>query len=72
MTVQEINAALDLLRPAMEADGGGIDLISVENGIVLAKLKGVCLFCPSVKLTKSAIERTLRAKIPSLQEIRFI
>jgi Fe-S cluster biogenesis protein NfuA len=54
---------LDSLRPAMEADGGGVELISVQDGVVKIKFKGACLVCPSINMTlKLGIEKALKEK----------
>jgi Fe-S cluster biogenesis protein NfuA len=60
---KSINDAIDLLRPAMQADGGDVKLLSVDGGIVTVKLFGTCLTCPSASLTlKHGIEKTLKEK----------
>ena len=65
MREAEIREHLDRIRPAMQADGGDIDLVSVQDGIVSVRLRGTCLVCPSASLTmKHGIERTLREKLP--------
>jgi len=65
--LQSVVAILETLRPAMQADGGDVELVSVENGIVSVRLKGTCLSCPSSSLTmKHGIERTLKEKIPNI------
>lgn len=67
---QKVEAALDQVRPAMEADGGGVDLVSIENGRVLVQLKGMCVHCPSIELTmKFGIERTIREHLPEIREV---
>ncbi len=61
----QVQQALDHIRPAMQADGGDIELVSVEDGLVSVRLRGTCLACPSASLTmKQGIERTLREKLP--------
>jgi Fe-S cluster biogenesis protein NfuA len=65
MRETEIRKHLDRIRPAMQADGGDIDLVSVEDGTVSVRLRGTCLACPSASMTmKHGIERTLREKLP--------
>jgi Fe-S cluster biogenesis protein NfuA len=61
----EIQKLLESLRPAMQADGGDVELVSIEGGTVSVRLRGTCLVCPSASLTmKLGIERTLLASIP--------
>jgi Fe-S cluster biogenesis protein NfuA len=66
----QVSEVLERLRPAMNADGGDIELILIENGIVSIRLKGTCLVCPSASLTiKQGIERTLKQQIPWVREV---
>jgi len=66
----EVQCVLDALRPAMQADGGDVDLISVEGGVVSVRLRGTCLVCPSASLTvKHGVERTLRQNLPWVTEV---
>jgi Fe-S cluster biogenesis protein NfuA len=66
--VQEV---LDLVRPALQADGGDVELVDVtDDGIVSVKLTGACGSCPMSTMTlKMGIERTLRDKIPEVKEV---
>ena len=71
--LKAVEDVLKTLRPAMEADGGGVDLFAIEDGRVDVRLKGMCLDCPSSRLTmKLGIERTLMAKLPWVKEVRRI
>ena len=63
----EVESAIELLRPAMQADGGDVELVSIEGGTISVRLRGTCLVCPSASLTmKLGIERTLRDTLPWL------
>jgi Fe-S cluster biogenesis protein NfuA len=66
--VQEI---LDQVRPALQADGGDVELVDVsEDGIVSVKLTGACGSCPMSTMTlKMGIERALMQKIPEVKEV---
>lgn len=66
--VQEV---LELVRPALQADGGDVELVDVtDDGIVSVKLTGACGSCPMSTMTlKMGIERTLRDKIPEVKEV---
>lgn len=60
----EVQRALEALRPAMQADGGDVELVSVDSGRVHVRLKGMCLYCPSAGMTLNlGIEQTLRARL---------
>ena len=66
----EVEEALALLRPAMEADGGGVQLVSVDGGIVHVRLRGTCVYCPSNKLTLlHGIEPHLRELLPWVEHV---
>ena len=66
----EVKKVLETLRPAMETDGGGVELISVNNGIVSVKFIGACLLCPSIDLTmKFGLIKTLKEKLPWVKEV---
>lgn len=70
---REVEAALAFLRPAMEADAGGVELVSVSEGVVSVRMKGTCLVCPSVGLTlRRGIEPALRSRLPWVCEVRRV
>jgi Fe-S cluster biogenesis protein NfuA len=66
--VQEV---LELIRPALQADGGDVELVDVTaDGIVSVRLTGACGSCPMSTMTlKMGIERTLREKLPEVKEV---
>jgi Fe-S cluster biogenesis protein NfuA len=54
----------------MEVDGGGVELVGIDGGIVSIRLVGTCLHCPSWTLTvRHGIEKTLKARLPWVQEV---
>lgn len=68
---EEVEKALNKIRPALQADGGNVELVDVdENGIVKVKLTGACGGCPMANVTlKQGIERVLKQEIPSVKEV---
>jgi|ERR1017187_897200 Fe-S cluster biogenesis protein NfuA len=70
-TVNKILEMLDeYIRPAVEGDGGAINLKSFENGVVTVQLKGSCSGCPSSTLTlKAGIENLLKRMVPGVTEV---
>lgn len=67
---EQVEKALDKIRPALMADGGNVELISVEEGVVRVKLTGACGGCPMSQMTlKMGIERALRRDIPEIKEV---
>jgi len=67
-TVKEkVEMALDELKPQLQADGGDIELLGVENGVVKVRLKGACAGCPMSTMTlKMGVEQHLKKKIPEI------
>jgi Fe-S cluster biogenesis protein NfuA len=63
--------ALVPIRPAMEADGGGVEVVAVDDdGTVRVKMKGTCLACPSQGLTlRHGIEAILKASLPWVKQV---
>ncbi len=67
---EKVEAALALVRPALQADGGDVELVDVVDGKVMLKLKGACGGCPMAAMTlKQGIERTLKEKVPGIKEV---
>lgn len=74
MSVKEqVNGVLDKLRPFIQQDGGDVELIEVEDGIVRVRLLGACGSCPSSTITlKAGIERALMEEIPEVREVEQV
>lgn len=67
---EKVEAALAKIRPALQADGGDVELVGVEKGVVKVSLKGACAGCPMATMTlKSGIERMLKEEIPEVKEV---
>jgi Fe-S cluster biogenesis protein NfuA len=68
---EKVEAALAQIRPALQADGGDVELIDVtDEGVVKLKLKGACSGCPMAAMTlKHGIERLLKQHIPEVKEV---
>jgi len=70
---EKVQKVLDTIRPALQADGGDVELVDVENGVVKVRLTGACGGCPMATMTlKNGIERTLKAKIPEVKEVQAV
>ena len=64
---EKIEKALNDIRPALQADGGDVELVEVENNIVKVRLKGACAGCPMSQMTiKQGIERYLKKAVPEI------
>jgi Fe-S cluster biogenesis protein NfuA len=68
---EQIEKALDKVRPMLAADGGNVQLVDVTaDGIVKLKLTGTCGCCPMSSMTlKNGIEKILRQDVPGIKEI---
>ncbi len=68
-----VGKALAELRPQLQADGGDIELVEVENGIVKVKMKGACAGCPMSTMTlKRGVENFLKKKIPEIARVEAV
>jgi Fe-S cluster biogenesis protein NfuA len=66
----KIEEALAQIRPMLQADGGDVELVAVEEGVVKLRLKGACAGCPVSEMTlKQGIERVLKEQIPEVKEV---
>jgi Fe-S cluster biogenesis protein NfuA len=68
---EEVKAALEGIRPQLQADGGDVELVEVTgDGTVKVKLVGSCKGCPMSQMTlKLGIERFLKGKVPGVKEV---
>jgi Fe-S cluster biogenesis protein NfuA len=71
---ESVQAALDEIRPQLQADGGDVSLVSVEdNGVVKVQLQGHCRGCMYAQQTlKMGIERYLKSKIPEVTSVEGV
>ena len=71
---EQIEKALDKIRPALQRDGGDIELVDVEeNGVVKVRLTGACSGCPMSQMTlKEGIEKTIREAVPGIKGVESV
>lgn len=74
MSVREqVELVLSKLRPYIQRDGGDVELVDVEDGVVKLRLLGACGSCPSSTITlKAGIERALMEEIPEIREVEQV
>jgi Fe-S cluster biogenesis protein NfuA len=66
----EVQDVLDKLRPFLQRDGGDVELVDVEDGVVKLRLMGACGSCPSSTITlKAGIERALMEEIEGIRDV---
>jgi len=67
---EKVEETLAQIRPMLQADGGDVELVAVEGGVVKLRLKGACAGCPVSEITlKQGIERLLKERIPEVKEV---
>lgn len=69
---EKVEEALNGIRPALQADGGDVRLVDIdeEKGIVRVELQGACSGCPSSQITLAmGIERAIKEKVPEVKEV---
>ena len=73
-TIQKrVEAALAEIKPRIQADGGDIELVAIENKTVKVRLRGACASCPMAALTlKQGVERLIKAKVPEIQSVEAV
>lgn len=70
MMKEKVQEVIDKIRPALQADGGDVELVDVENGVVKVRLQGACVGCPMSQMTlKQGIERLLKQEIPEVESV---
>ncbi len=70
---EQIEKALDKIRPALQRDGGDVELVEVVDGIVRVRLTGACGGCPMSQMTlKNGIERVLKEEVPEVVGVESV
>ena len=74
MLREKIEDALEKVRPALQADGGDVQFIDVDDeGVVTVKLTGACGGCPMSQMTlKMGIEKALKQSIPEVNRVESV
>jgi Fe-S cluster biogenesis protein NfuA len=68
---EKVQAAIDKIRPMLQRDGGDVELVDVQDGIVFVRLRGACAGCPMSQMTlKNGIEKFLKREIPEIIAVR--
>ena len=68
---ERVQSVINLIRPAVQADGGDIELVDVNpEGVVQIRFHGACHGCPSSTMTlQMGIERNLRDRVPEVTQV---
>lgn len=71
--IERVEEVLDQIRPMLRADGGDVEVVDVQEGVVLVRLLGACMGCPAATMTlKAGIEETLKAQIPEIKRVEAV
>ena len=70
---EKVEAVINEVRPLLQADGGDIELVAIEGGVVKVRLRGACAGCPGAQMTlKMAVERRLKAQVPEVERVESV
>jgi len=69
----EVEQALAEVRPHLQVDGGDVELVAIEDGVVKVRLTGACAGCPMSQMTlKWGVENYLKKKIPEVKSVEAV
>jgi Fe-S cluster biogenesis protein NfuA len=69
---KRVNEALNKIRPFLEADGGDVRLIKIENNVAIVEFLGSCKKCEMNNMTlKAGVEESIKKDVPEIKEIRL-
>lgn len=67
---EKVEAALNEIRPMLQRDGGDVELVDIQGGVVKVRLQGACAGCPMSQMTlRNGIERVLKERIPEVTAV---
>ena len=71
---EQVEAALEKVRPALQRDGGDVELDEVtEDGVVKVRLQGACQGCPMAQMTlQMGIERVIKEMVPEVKTVEAV
>jgi Fe-S cluster biogenesis protein NfuA len=70
---EQVREALEKIRPALQADGGDVELVDVDGGVVKVRLVGACRGCPMSQLTlANGVERVLKENVPGVERVEAV
>ncbi|RLI88527.1 MAG: NifU family protein [Candidatus Altiarchaeales archaeon] len=72
-TREEVKRIIEKIRPALQADGGDIELIDIEGEIVKVKLRGACAGCPLAQMTlKGFVEDAIKKNVSGIEKVEAV
>ena len=69
----KVEKALSRIRAALQQDGGDIELVAIESGVVKVRLKGACAGCPMSQMTMANfVEAELKKDVPEIKRVQAV
>lgn len=70
---EQVEEALNMIRPQLQADGGDVELVEIDDGAVKVRLQGACAGCPMSQMTlKNGIEKILKKMVPEVKSVENV
>lgn len=70
---EKVESALNAIRPALQADGGDIELVEMVGRIAKVRLTGACSGCPMSQMTlKGAVEKKIKEMVPEIESVEAV
>ncbi len=70
---KRVKKALDEIRPQIQADGGDIELVSVDDNVVKVRLQGSCAGCPMSMMTlNQGVEAQIKKRLPEILKVEAV
>jgi Fe-S cluster biogenesis protein NfuA len=70
---KRVQGALNEIRPQIQADGGDVELVSIEKQTVKIRLTGHCAGCPMAAMTlKNGVEALIKQRVPQIQKVEAV
>lgn len=70
---ERVEKSLEGIRPALQLDGGDVQLVDIEDGVVKVQLQGACHGCPMAAMTlQMGIERMLKKDVPEITGVEAV
>ena len=69
----KVKTAIEKIRPVLQRDGGDIEFVAIEDGIVKVKLQGACRGCPMSQMTvKTVVEQAIKDEVPEVKGVKTV
>jgi Fe-S cluster biogenesis protein NfuA len=70
---ESVQAVINQIRPMLQKDGGDVELVEVDGGVVKVRLQGACKGCPMSQMTlKNGIEKFLKQQVPEVDRVESV